>query len=151
MKNIVSVFALLLVITSSTSFANKTNALQKLASATGTFKVDLAPQNDDASAGRIIINKIYSGDLVGSGIGQMISKRTAGSSAYYAIEEFEGSLNGRKGSFTLTHSGFMSKETQSLEVMILEGSGDGELKDISGSMSIIQKDGNHSYVLEYKL
>jgi hypothetical protein len=99
----------------------------------------------------MIIDKKYSGDLLGSGIGQMISKRTAGSSAYYAIEEFKGSVNGKNGSFTLTHSGFMSEDAQSLEVLILDGSGEGELKDISGSMSIIQDDGNHSYVLEYKL
>ena len=46
-------------------------------SATGIFEVNLDPQNDEnAPAGRMIIDKKYSGALVGKGIGQMISKRT---------------------------------------------------------------------------
>jgi len=46
-------------------------------SASGTFEVDLAPQEDLGSpAGRMLIKKIYLGDMNGSGIGQMISKRT---------------------------------------------------------------------------
>ena len=45
----------------------------------------------------------------------------------------------------------MSKESQSLEVVILEGSGKGELEHITGSMSIVQDDGNHTYELNYNL
>ena len=45
----------------------------------------------------------------------------------------------------------MSNETQSLEVNILEGSGKGELKNISGSMEIIQQENKHKYVLAYEL
>lgn len=44
--------------------------------ARGEFEINLAPQIDDtAPVGRMIINKSYQGDLEGSGIGQMISKR----------------------------------------------------------------------------
>ena len=122
-------------------------------SATGKFEINMAPQEDeDAPAGRLVINKQYSGGLAGNGIGQMISKRTEnGVAVYYAIEEFEGSLDGKTGSFTLVHSGFMSAQTQSLEVLILEGSGSGELVSISGSLKIIQEDGEHLYVLDYEL
>lgn len=50
----------------------------------GKFEVSLAPQkDDDAPAGRMIINKSYLGDIVGSAVGQMISKRTDGGSAIY--------------------------------------------------------------------
>jgi len=102
--------------------------------ANGTFEVDLAPQEDAGSpAGRMLIRKTYLGDLTGSGTGQMISKRTEnGTAVYYAIEEFSGSVVGKNSSFTLVHSGFMSKESQSLEVTILEGLGSGELQNISG-------------------
>ena len=122
-------------------------------SAKGKFEVNLEPQKDeDAPAGRMIIKKTYSGDLIGSGVGQMISKRTDGGSAvYYAIEEFAGKVNGKSGAFTLIHKGFMSKESQSLDVVILEGSGEGELKNITGTMSIVQDGGNHTYELNYKL
>ena len=121
--------------------------------AKGQFEVKLEPQKDeDSPAGRMIINKMYNGDLIGSGVGQMISKRTAaGSAVYYAIEEFTGSVNGKSGTFTLVHKGSMSKESQLLNVVILDGSGDGELKNITGSMKIIQDGGNHSYELNYEL
>jgi hypothetical protein len=61
---------------------------------TGTFEVDLKPQADaDTPAGRMLIDKTYSGDMTGSGKGQMISKRTeSGIAVYYAIEEFSGSM-----------------------------------------------------------
>jgi len=122
-------------------------------SATGKFEISLEPQNDEnAPAGRMIIDKKYSGGLVGSGLGQMISKRTeAGSAVYSAIEEFEGSLNGKKGAFTLVHYCEMSAEGQKLNVNIVAGSGLGELENISGSLEIIQEDNTHKYVLNYIL
>lgn len=122
-------------------------------SANGDFEVDLAPRIDaDAPAGRMILNKRYRGDMNGSGIGQMISRRTEkGTAAYYAIEEFSGSVEGRSGAFTLLHQGSMSKEAQSLEVTVLEGSGSGELRTISGSMLITQDANGHRYEFSYEL
>ena len=122
-------------------------------SANGTFEVDLTPQEDVGSpAGRMLIKKTYLGDMNGSGIGQMISKSTeAGTAVYYAIEEFSGSVKGKTGRFTLVHKGNMSKESQSLEVTILEGSGSGELQNISGSMLIIQDANGHKYELTFEL
>jgi hypothetical protein len=126
---------------------------ETMMSANGTFEVDLAPQEDVGSpAGRMLIKKTYLGDMNGSGLGQMISKRTEGGIAvYYAIEEFSGSVKGKSGGFTLVHKGHMSKEFQSLEVTILEGSGSGELQNISGSMLIIQDANGHRYELTFEL
>lgn len=122
-------------------------------SARGTFEVELSPQEDAGSpAGRMLINKTYSGDLKGSGIGQMISKRTeSGTAVYYAIEEFSGSVQGREGGFTLVHKGHMNQESQSLEVDILEDSGSGELQGVSGSMVISQDEDGHKYQLRFEL
>lgn len=122
-------------------------------SAQGTFDVSLEPQEDkSAPVGRMLINKKYSGDAEGLGIGQMISKRTNnGIAVYSAIEEFQGSVDGKMGAFTLIHSGYMSSETQSLDIKILAGSGSGELKGISGSLDIIKENDNHKYVLTYEL
>jgi len=117
----------------------------------GTFEVQLEPQKDErAPVGRMLITKKYTGGLVGSGIGQMISKRTEnGVAAYFAVEEFEGTLNGKEGTFTLIHQGHMSSTSQSLDVQILEGSGTGELKNIRGDLSIIPTEGRHDYELKY--
>ncbi|WP_372872304.1 DUF3224 domain-containing protein [Shewanella sp.] len=121
--------------------------------AQGAFEVKLEPQQDtDAPAGRMVIRKKYRGDLVGVGIGQMISKRTAGgTAAYSAVEEFSGSVAGKQGSFTLIHSGFMSADRQTLDIYVLPGSGTDELVSISGTLEIIQKEGTHSYIFHYQL
>lgn len=121
--------------------------------AKGTFEVNLTPQADtDSPAGRMILDKIYLGDINGPGIGQMISKRTeSGVAVYYAVEEFSGSVKGKNGTFTLIHKGYMSKESQSLEVLVLEGSGSGEFESISGSMVITQGPNGHSYEFTYEL
>ena len=135
------------------SFANKPIEKEEIMSAKGKFDINFAPQEDDTTpAGRMIINKSYQGDMEGSGVGQMISKRTeSGTAVYYAIEEFSGSVKGKSGAFTLVHKGHMSKALQSLEIDILEGSGNGDLENISGSMLILQDANGHTYELKYEL
>ena len=121
--------------------------------ASGTFDIDLAPHEDAGfPAGRLLITKTYRGDMTGSGMGQMISKRTeTGIAVYYAIEEFSGSVEEKQGGFTLVHNGYMSANSSSLDVTILEGSGSGELQSISGSMLITQDETGHWYELKFEL
>ena len=96
----------------------------------------------------MIIQKVYAGDMIGTGLGQMLSKRIEGGAAVYAaIEEFSGSVKGKTGSFTLFHRGCMSATTQSLDIDIVEGSGTDELEGIQGSLSIHQENGEHLYTL----
>ena len=119
----------------------------------GKFEIKMDPQTDlSAPAGRMTLSKQYSGGLIGTGIGQMISKRTEnGASVYSAIEEFKGTLSGKDGAFTLFHTGFMSATKQELQVIIVEGSGSGELLGIKGELSIIQDKDQHKYELQYSL
>lgn len=121
--------------------------------ATGNFEIIMTPQTDEETpAGRFTLDKTYQGDMVGKGLGQMISKRVEnGAAIYFAIEEFTGSVNGKKGAFTLAHKGSMNADSQSLEIDILEGSGSDELGSITGTLSIQQMDGVHSYELRYEL
>lgn len=120
---------------------------------TGKFKVKLVPQpDDDVPAGRMVVKKTYSGAVEGTGRGQMISKRLPnGTAIYYAVEEFAGTVDGRKGRFTLLHEGRMDSDSQSLTIDVLEGSGTGALKTISGSMTISQHGETHSFALTFDL
>ena len=149
----VLIISLLLFGLSYLAFASEVFNEGESMTAKGTFEVDLQPQADaDSPAGRMVIDKTYSGDITGSGKGQMISKRTEGGTAvYYAVEEFSGSVKGKNGAFTLIHKGHMNKDSQTLEVEILEGSGSGELENISGSMAITQDSNGHTYELMYEL
>ncbi len=119
---------------------------------TGIFEINLEAQEDEGfSSGRMLISKKYSGELEGSGIGQMLSKRTeSGIAVYCAIEEFVGKVKDKKGGFTLLHNGYMSSEKQELVINIVEGSGCDELKGIKGSLMITQNEGIHHYELAYE-
>ena len=138
---------------SGSSFSSQISKEEVVMYANGTFEVELTPQDDTGfPAGRMLMKKTFLGDMNGSGTGQMISKRLEnGTAVYYAIEEFSGSVKGKRGGFTLVHMGQMSNESQSLEVTILEGSGSGELQNISGSMLIIVDASGHRYELTFDL
>src|SRR5471032_1004996 len=86
-------------------------------------------------------------------IGEMLSVRseTPGSAGYVALERVTGTLQGRKGSFVLQHSGTMNRGAPTLVLTVVPDSGTGELAGLSGSMAIIIDQGKHSYTMDYQL
>lgn len=124
--------------------------------ASGTFEVKLNPQDDgpDAPVGRMTIDKQFQGDLAGTSKGQMVmasSPSVQGSAGYVAIEKVTGTLNGRRGSFYLQHSGTMTRGAGELTITVIPDSGTDELEGLKGKMNIIIADGKHSYEFEYDL
>lgn len=126
--------------------------------ARGAFEVTLAPlapyhDAGDARLGRRAIDKRFAGDLEGVSRGEMLSARTAvqGSAAYSALERVEGTLAGRKGAFTLQHTGVMARGVPSLAVAVVPDSGTGELAGLTGMMTIEVTGGEHRYVFDYAL
>jgi hypothetical protein len=126
--------------------------------AAGTFDVKTAPlPPDDATAGTAIgrygLDKQFHGDLEGVSKGEMmgagdLAKGTAG---YVAIEQVTGTLNGHNGSFALQHSSTMEAGKFNINILVVPGSGTGELAGIAGTMQIIIAAGKHSYEFEYTL
>ena len=122
--------------------------------ATGTFDVKLAPQTSDPPLGRFLLDKQYHGALEGASKGEMLTAGSgaAGSSGgYVALEQFTGTLDGRKGSFVLQHSGTMTAGAPQLTITVVPDSGTGELKGLTGKMNITIVNGKHSYDFEYSL
>ena len=125
--------------------------------AAGPFDVKITPQDDnsgDPLLNRMTLEKQYHGDLEGTGKGQMLTAGTEvkGSGAYVAIEKVSGTLNGHSGSFILQHAGTMAQNVPQLTIVVVPDSGTGELKDVTGRMTIIiAADGQHSYEIEYTL
>ncbi|MBM3726381.1 MAG: DUF3224 domain-containing protein [Acidobacteria bacterium] len=118
----------------------------------GAFEVKLTPQplahaGQDASLGRMSIDKRYQGALDATATGEMLSAMggVKGSAVYVAIERVTGRLNGRAGSFTLAHRGVMSRAGQELLVTVAPDSGSGELSGLMGSMKIRIESGEHFY------
>lgn len=125
--------------------------------ATGTFDVEITPETTDeaegSTLGRMAMSKRFHGDLDGNSVGEMLTAMTGreGSAGYVAIERFSGTLDGRRGTFALQHSGTMNRGEQALSITIVPDSGTGDLEGIAGSLRVTIDEGGHSYELEYTL
>lgn len=124
----------------------------------GAFDVTLTPQAADprelgAAIGEMLLDKQFHGALEARSEGRMLAFRSAveGSAGYVAMERVSGTLEGRKGSFVLQHSGTMDRGAQRLDLSVVPDSGTGELAGLSGRMAIDISDGKHAYRFDYQL
>lgn len=125
--------------------------------AKGTFEVKLVPVAEDkaegSTLGRMSIDKQFHGDLEGTSKGEMLTAGASvkGSAGYVAIERISATLNGRKGTFVLQHTGTMDRGAPSLTVSVVPDSGTDQLAGLTGTMIIIIADGKHSYEFDYSI
>lgn len=68
---------------------------------------------------------------------------------YVAIDVISGTLDGREGSFVLTHRGTVSAAGATTAGEVMPGSGSGGLEGLEGSAEIVVEDSVHRLVLEY--
>ena len=127
--------------------------------ASGTFEVKMKPLPTDEkveglAVGRMSGDKVFKGDLEGTGKGEMMSVETSvqGSAGYVAIERVSGTLKGRSGTFVLLHQGTMRRGGDfKMSIVVVPDSGTGQLAGLTGTMAIIIKDGKHSYEFDFAL
>jgi hypothetical protein len=126
--------------------------------ATGTFEVKITPQApdgkfEDATLGRMTIDKQIHGDLEATSKGTMLTAGTdvKGSAGYVAIERITGTLQCRTGSFVLQHTGTMNRGAFQLSITVVPDSGTGQLVGITGKFIINIAGGKHSYDFDYTL
>lgn len=127
--------------------------------AEGPFDVTMTPQSESKTEdglilGRFQLDKRFHGALDATSRGEMLTAMTAvkGSAGYVAIERVEGTLDGKRGSFVLQHSGLMSGSERRLTLVVVPDSGSAELAGLSGEMQIrIEEGGKHFYVFDYRL
>ena len=126
---------------------------------TGPFDVSMQAEppydtRDGVMLGRARFDKTFHGALDATSVVHMLSARSAArkdSAAYVALERIEGSLDGRRGTFCVTHLGTMNRGANSLVVTVVPDSGSGELEGLSGSIRIRIEDGKHFYDFDYAL
>ena len=124
------------------------------ARATGPFDVKVTPAGESSPGiARFTLDKQFHGKLEAASKGEMLAGGgTKGTGGYVAMEVVTGTLDGRTGSFALQHSGTMMNNNFTLIIVVVPGSGTGELAGIDGKMNIlIAADGKHSYDFEYTL
>ena len=133
-----------------------------MSQAKGSFEITMqAPRKGDGegegagrvAVGRMLLDKQYSGDLIGVGQGEMLSagNPAAGSASYVAIEHITGALGSLSGSFALQHAGTMHAGDSHLAINIVPGSGTGDLAGIEGTLKLEIVERKHFYVLDYIL
>lgn len=166
MSRTTGIFQLCLCIGLSAPLAAHAQAANSLAAkdsrmtmhAEGTFDVKNAPLSADeplggTPIGRFGLDKQFHGELEGASKGEMMAagNPSSGAGGYVAIEYVTGTLQGRKGSFALQHFGTMENGKFDLKVLVVPGSGAGDLSGIAGTMQIIIAAGKHSYKFDYTL
>ncbi len=121
----------------------------------GTFTVKVAPLTPAPAEGlgRFSIDKEIHGDLEATSKGEMFSggDPKAGAAGYVAIEVVTGTLAAKKGSFALQHSATMDRSGLRMTVLVVPGSGTGELMGIAGTFTIRIENGQHFYDFDYTL
>ena len=123
--------------------------------AKGPFDVTITPQQtaDDAPVARMLLYKEFHGDLEAIAHGEMLagSEPLTGVGVYVAIDRVAGTLHGRGGSFLIAHRGVRNTDGQQLEIVIVAGSGTGQLTGITGTVGIDIVDKKHCYTVTYEL
>lgn len=126
--------------------------------ATGRFDVTMKPaeasaEGTEAKLGRMTMRKTWQGQLEGTSTGEFLGLRSPveGSAAYVALERFEGTLAGRRGSFALVHRGIMSRGAQTMAIDVVPDSGAGDLTGLRGTLLITIENGEHRYELTWEI
>src|SRR5262245_13724837 len=127
--------------------------------AKGSFEVRITPLSEDEkvpglAVGRLAFDKQFRGDFEGTSKGEMMTSETSvkDSGGYVAVEQVSGTLRGRRGSFALLHQATMRQGGDlGLSIIVVPDSGTEELAGLTGTMTIIIKDGRHFYQFDYAL
>jgi len=122
--------------------------------AKGSFTIQITPCDDgDHKAGRLLLDKKYEGDLIGTADGQMLSYRsqTPGYAGYVAIERVTASLGKKEGAFHLQHHAKLIAGEGEPFVSVVPGSGTGDFIGLKGDLKIIIEKGEHFYEFDYTL
>jgi Protein of unknown function (DUF3224) len=108
---------------------------------------------EGAVLGRVSAPKTFRGDLEGTSRATLLTVYDADGNpaAYVGVERVTGSLGSRSGSFVLQHTA-PGTAGEPIVIRIVPNTATGELKGLSGSLSITgDVENGHTYSIEYDL
>lgn len=117
-------------------------------SVSASFTIEMSPgESLVAGSGRFDFTKTWSGAAEGISRGVLLSggDPATGHAGYIAIEQFEGTLDGRYGTLLLNQLGSMVADEPQLTFVVAPGSGTGQLAGVTGTVQIdaVGDDGVH--------
>ena len=98
------------------------------------------------------VTKAFHGDIQGEGtLDYLMVYHTDGSAGFTGLERVSGSLGGRSGSFVLQHSGADDGHAATMKLMVVPGSGTGNLKGLRGEGGSVAKrnEPQFAFTLDY--
>ena len=105
--------------------------------------------------GHLRMRKTYAGDVAGRSVTQFTSAfdQDSGVGTYVAMESFEGTVAGRRGTFNFVHAASTTGTERANEYsLIVPGSGTDELTGIAGTVRLhIDENGTHHMDFEHNL
>jgi Protein of unknown function (DUF3224) len=127
--------------------------------ADGTFKVEDWQEEEYGSLGdgrrlsRASVRQAISGDIEGQGsVEWLMCYRPDKTADFVGLQQVDGRLGDRSGSFVLRTSGVFDGEVAKGELTVVPGSGTGELDGIAGRGEFKAPLGSEAYVsLDYDL
>src|SRR6476659_5467795 len=123
--------------------------------AKGSFDVTVTRQETapDAPVARMLLYKEFHGDLEAIAHGEMMAAHEplTGAGVYVALDRVTGTLHSRSGSFLMAHRGIRNADGQELSIVIVPGSGTGQLAGITGTVGIRIVEKKHFYTIDYEL
>jgi hypothetical protein len=124
----------------------------------GTFKIENWDEDPalETEAGskvtRADVVRSFEGDLQGEGaVEWLMAYDDQGSATFVGLERVVGSVAGKKGTFVLQHVGTFDGQTAQADLLIIPGSGTGELDGLRGHGSFqagLGEDGERNISLE---
>jgi hypothetical protein len=110
-----------------------------MAKFTGTFEIASWDENpaleteDGSKVTRANVVRSFGGALEGEGtIEWLMAYGDGGSAEFVGLEQVVGKLDGRPGTFVLQHVGTFDGETATADLLVVPGSGTGELTGVEG-------------------
>ncbi|HEV7993265.1 MAG TPA: DUF3224 domain-containing protein [Gemmatimonadaceae bacterium] len=123
--------------------------------ATGSFDVTITKQETapDAAVARNLLYKEFHGELEAIAHGEMLAafEPLTNAGVYVAIDRVSGTLHGKSGSFIIAHRGIANADGQTLDIVIVAGTGTGQLAGITGTLGIQIVEKKHFYTVDYEL
>ena len=126
--------------------------------AKATFKVESWDENKtvDADTGGTAFAKVeqsLAGDIEGEGLAQwLMCYRPDKTADFVGLQRIAGKVGDREGSFVLTSNGTFDGKVAAGDMVVVEGSGDGDFAGISGSGSFSAPHGTEASVeLDYEI
>ncbi len=112
----------------------KTNATFKV---TSWDEQEVSKPTDGPIIKRTKITKTYTGDMVGESTVEYIMVYTSPADAtIYGIEQFIGTIDGKKGSFLFEDIGIFENNILTSELNVINNSGTDQLKGLTGTINL---------------